>query len=467
MATPRPRLALHWRILIGIVLGTLAGLLINRFWSIETWRSMGVEDSKAYLAWSSVPANADPSTLAKVTRLAVTLNDLVGKLFVRALRFIAIPIVLASLIAGVASLGNPRQLGRVGGRTLAVFLSTGVAAAVLGVALASIVRPGRFVTDATRAAYEAQDVGRAMQAQQTARDLSLRQQLEELITTNPFASLAKGDMLQIVVLAVVIGIGLTLIKPERAAPVLRLCEGIGDVFLELVRLLLHAAPYAAFALIVPVMAAMGFEALTSLAVYAATVIAGLSIILFAFYPAILYVFTPRGNRVTFRRFFRAMAPAQLMAFTSSSSAATLPVTIECTRDRLGVSERITGFVCPLGTTINMDGTALYQAVACAFLAQLYHVDLSAGQLASLVVFATLISIGSPGIPGSSVALMSLALDAFHIPVQGIAIILATDRFLDMCRTIVNISGDAMSAAVVAGLEGELAPDPLARPRASV
>jgi Na+/H+-dicarboxylate symporter len=220
-----------------------------------------------------------------------------------------------------------------------------------------------------------------------------------------------------------------------------------------------AAPYAVFCLIARTAARMGLEVLGALLAYCVVVVVGLAVALLGVYPATLYLLTPRGRRVGFRRFFSAMAPAQLLAFSSSSSSATLPVTMECARDRLGVAERVVSFVVPLGATTNMAGTALYQAVASTFIAQLYGVEMTLAQQATVVLLATLIAVGSPGVPGGSIVMMVIVLEAVGLPTEGIAVILAVDRVLDMCRTVVNVSGDAAAAAVVGAWERDESPNP--------
>jgi len=450
------KLALHWKIVIGLLAGAAVGLALNLWWTDAAWSGVGVHDPAAYLAGRASEANADAGTPAAAARFAVRLNDLVGKLFVRCLRFIAVPIVLFSLIVGVASLGDLRKIGRIGGKTLAMFAATTVLAIVVGITGSQIVRPGLFVPEAQRAQLAAQRSSELASKVSAAAEVSPWKMALELVPQNPFEALAKGEMLQTIVLALTLGIGLTMIPRDRAGAAVSFCEAMADAITKVIELVMLAAPYAVFALIVPVAAGMGLEVLKALAVYSLVVVGGLAVMLLVAYPLILWTLTGRTGRVGYGRFFRAMAPAQLLAFSSSSSNATLPVTIECTHKRLGVSEEITSFVCPLGATINMNGTALYQAVAATFLAQLYGIPLTLGDQVMLVVTATLVSVGSAGVPGASIVLMVVVLQAVHVPAEGIAVILGMDRILDMCRTVVNISGDAMTAAVVASSEGQLA-----------
>lgn len=464
----KTRLALHWRIIIGLALGALAGVLVNRLWTPETWSALGVGDPAAFLAGTPSHANQDAGFAAFSARFVAGATGFVGDLFIRGLRFIAVPIVLFSLIVGVASLGDPRKLGRIGGRTILWFILTTMLAAGIGLAFSNAVEPGgeSFVPAEKReqlaAAQHAAAQQRIAAGTQVREQTSIWQEIVHVVPANPFEALARAQMLQVVFLSVVVGVGLTLIPRNKSEAVVRVCDALQDAFIVLVRLLMHAAPYAVFALIARTVAGLGLDVLAALAVYCAVTIAALATALFGLYPAFLWLFTPPGRRVGFARFFRAMAPAQLLAFSSSSSAATLPVTMECCRDRLGVSDQITSFVCPLGATINMGGTALYQAVAATFIAQLYGIPLTLLDQVTVVLLATLIAVGSPGVPGGSIVMMVIVLEAIGVPPEGIAVILAVDRILDMCRTVVNISGDAAVAAVVAAGEGQLlTPDQLA------
>lgn len=455
----RATLALHWRILIALVLGTVAGLLINVLWTQGTWASLGVNDARAFLAGvtpSDPTANQDAGVAAYAARFIGRATKFIGDLFLQGLRFVAIPIVLFSLVVGVAGLGDPRKLGRLGSRTVGLFFATSFVACLIGLALSTFVKPGSHVDQADRdriVEVFASDAGnRIAAAQTTVKSLSVWDQVVNVVARNPFEAIARGDMLQVVVAAVILGLGLTLIPRESADPVVRVFNGLAEAFLQLVRLLMNAAPIAVFALIAPIIANLGFSVLVALAWYGAVVVAGLATILFVMYPLVLRITVPKANRMPMRTLIRAMSPAQLLAFSSSSSAATLPVTIECCRDRLGVPEDVASFVCPLGATINMDGTAAYQCIAVTFLAQVFGVDLSFMDLATIAGLAILVSIGSPGLPSASIVLMVVVLDAVNVPKEGIALILALDRVLDMCRTVVNVSGDATAAVAVAGME---------------
>lgn len=449
------KLALHWKILIGLMLGAAVGAAVNAWWTPEVWGRLGVGDAKAYLAHAASEANAQSGAGAAAVRFVREATQFVGDLFLRCLRFIAVPIVLFSLIFAVASLGDPRKLGRMGGKTIAIFLFTGFLSAALGVTLASIVSPGIGVAAEVRDNLPGTELNQAAKAAADAGGISGWKMALDAVAVNPFQAIATAQMLQIVVLSIVIGLGLTLIPKEKAQPAIAVCEGFAEAVLRLVQLLMHAAPYAVFALMAGIVGSFGLDVFVALMKFCLVVVGGLALILFVLYPTLTTLLTPRNNRVGWRRFFKAMAPAQLVAFTSSSSAATLPVTMECARDRLGAEEDVASFVCSLGVSFNMDGTALYQAIVVTFLAQLYGVDLSFTDRLLVTILAATLSIGVPGIPGGSLVVMAVVLDYIGVPAQGIAIILAVDRVLDMCRTVVNVSGDAMGTAIVAASEGKL------------
>ncbi len=419
----RFRLALHWQILLGLVAGAVAGSLVN--------------------------ALAGAGGAALVTAYVKP----VGTLFIRLITMIAAPLVLASLVVGAASISDPRKLGRIGGKTLVLYLATTALAITIGLVLANLLRPGAGVPDDVSArlleGYQEQAAARIERAE----DLSVVDQLLALVPTNPFEALATGNMLQIVVFALIVGVALTLIPVAKAEPVIRVFDGFTDVLIKIVELVMRGAPYGVFALIAAVTAEFGFGILGALGWYALAVVLGLALHLFGVYGSMLGLLA-RG-KMSPGRFFRAMASVQLLAFSSSSSAATLPLNMETVRDRLGVSDRVTSFVLPLGATVNMDGTALYQGVAAVFIAQVYGLSLSLADQAAIVLTATLASIGTAAVPGAGIVMLVIVLKAVGVPVEGIALIFGIDRLLDMCRTVVNVTGDATVAVVVAASEHEL------------
>jgi proton glutamate symport protein len=433
----KPRLALHWQIIIGMALGLVVGLGVNL---AQSPLNSLMESSAAAAAVLSFIANA---------------NNFVGDLFLRSLRFIAVPIVLFSLIVGSSSLNDLKKLSRIGGRTIAIYLATTAVAITVGLLFANVAKPGTWLSPGLRdsLAAEASAAVSGKVAAAVAPDAWAT--LLNIVPKNPFTALASGNMLQVVFLALAVGAALTLIPKEKADPIIAFADGLTDVIIKLVHAVMLAAPIAVFCLIAKVMATMGLEVLQALLVYSLTVMAGLATMTFFVYPAILKLFTG----VSIPRFFKAIAPAQLLAFSSSSSSATLPVTMECVDERLGAGEDVTSFVVPLGATINMDGTALYQGVAALFIAQLYGIDLGFGAQLTIVLTATLASVGTAGVPGVGLIMLVIVLQAVGIPDDamkgGIAIIFGVDRLLDMCRTTTNVTGDCMVATVVAHSEGDL------------
>ncbi|MEL6739181.1 MAG: dicarboxylate/amino acid:cation symporter, partial [Planctomycetota bacterium] len=333
--------------------------------------------------------SADPSDeatfVADVARFVRNANAFIGDLFMRLLGFIAVPIVLFSLIAGVASLNDTAKLGRIGGKTIGIYLATTAVAITVGLLAANVVGPGRGFPEELReslressAADASTRIGNA-QDRPTTWDVLL-----DVVPQNPFTALATTEMLQVVFAALMVGIGLTMLPKAQAAPVVRISETMTEVVIKVVHLILIIAPYAVFSLIVEVLADLGLPVLGSLAKYCLTVVGGLAFMMFVVYPLVLRVLTP----VRYRRFFGAISPAQLLAFSSASSGATLPVTMECCEERLGVREEVNSFVLPIGATINMDGTALYQGVAAVFIAQMYGMDLTIGEQLTIVLTAT-------------------------------------------------------------------------------
>ena len=414
------RLGLHWQILIGLAAGALLGGLAGGLGGAE-----------------AVTTYVRP----------------VGTLFIRLLTMIAAPLVLASLIVGAASISDPRKLGRIGGKTLALYLGTTALAITLGLVLAVLLRPGAGVSAEMSARLLANYQEQATVRIERAEGVSFIDQLLALVPTNPFEALATGNMLQIVVFALIVGIALTLIPATKAEPVTRFFDGFTDVLIKIVELVMRIAPYGVFALIAAVTAEFGFEVLGALGWYALVVVLGLLLHMVLVYGGLLTLLVRR--KMPIGRFLRAMGSVQLLAFSSSSSAATLPLNMETARDRLGVSERVTSFVLPLGATVNMDGTALYQGVAAIFIAQVYGLGLSLADQVTIVLTATLASIGTAAVPGAGLVMLVIVLKAVGVPVEGIALIFGIDRLLDMCRTVVNVTGDATVAVVVAASEGEL------------
>lgn len=375
-----------------------------------------------------------------------------GDAFIRLISLIVVPLVFASLLVGVASLDDVRKLGRIGGKTIFFYLFTTAAAITIGLVLANTFRPGKGLpAETTEQLMQNYQAEAAQRIEQALEKPSLAEVLLDIIPTNPVRSFAEGDMLQIIFFALVFGITLTLISPERSRPVITFFSGVNDAMIRLVDVIMELAPYGVFALIAAIIAEFGMGILMTLIKYSAVVIAGLLIHVSVVYPALLKTFT----KISICKFFWGIRPAQLIAFSSSSSSATLPVTMECAEERLGVPNQIASFVLPLGATINMDGTALYQGVAAVFIAQVFGMDLNIGQQLTVILTATLASIGAAGVPGVGMITLALVLKTIGVPLEGIALILGVDRILDMCRTTVNITGDAACSVVISATEGEL------------
>jgi len=445
-------LALHWKILIGLVLGVVVGLAINTMWDASTWNSMGVGDPAAWVEGTpDIAANADANLAAHGARFVRNLNGFIGDLFMRGLRFIAVPIVIFSLIVGASSLNDLSKLSRIGGKTIGIYLVTTALAISVGLLFANIVKPGTFVSEETRDGFVAQFGDQANAKVAAAQAPDIWDTVLNIVPKNPFNAIAQGNMLQVVFASLLVGIALTLIKREKAMVVIRFFDAMTDVIIKVVEIVLMIAPYAVFALIVDQIAELGLDILGSLAVYCLVVVAGLATMAFVVYPI---GFKLLGG-LPYGRFFKAISPAQLLAFSSASSSATLPVTMECCEQRLGIKEEVSAFVLPIGATINMDGTALYQGVAAVFIAQLYGMDLTIADQLTIVLTATLASIGTAGVPGVGMIMLVIVLESVGIPLEGIAVILGVDRILDMCRTSCNVTGDCMVCAVVASSEGAI------------
>ncbi len=376
----------------------------------------------------------------------------VGKLFIRLIRMVVVPLVFSSLFVGTASLGNVRKLGRIGLKTITYYLCTTAIAITIGLALGNIFKPGKAIDASTRtdlmASYEEETAGRLDFA---GKKPGVIETITRIVPDNPIESLAEENMLQIIFFALIFGIAVTLIPDSRGRPVIEFFEAVSEGMIQLVHIVMKMAPIGVLALIAAVVGRFGTDILLSLIRYSLVVLAGLVVHAVAIYSTAVRVF----SGISPVDFFRAIRPAQLIAFSTSSSNATLPVTMECVEENLGVSGEISSFVLPLGATINMDGTALYQGVAAIFIAQVYGISLSVGNQLTIVLMATLASIGAAGVPGIGIITLAMVLETIGLPLEGIALVLGVDRLLDMCRTAVNITGDASAAVVVAASEGDL------------
>ena len=424
--TASRKLALHWRILGAMGLGLGAGLAAAQ---------LGAAD---FVAESIAP---------------------LGTLFLNLLKMVAVPLVLFSLVAGVASLDDTSKVGRIGGKTVALYLGTTAIAISIGLVVANIVQPGSGITEATRenllAASGEAAAAKIAEATSASEGVGLAGFLLSLVPSNPFAALAKPEMLQVVFFALILGVALTRLSSSAAKPVVEVFQRLSDAIIEIVHLVMGVAPIGVFALIAGVIADLGKdpeqlqEVGGALLSYMATVVLALVLHAVLVYSTLIGVFT----KVPLKRFLKAMMPAQLLAFSTSSSAATLPVTIQCVEKGVGVDEEASSFVLPLGATINMDGTGLYQGVAAVFIATVYGIDLTLGQQLQIVLTAALASIGTAAVPGVGIVMLIIVLRQIGLPPEGIGLILAVDRPLDMCRTVLNITGDSTVCTVVAQSEG--------------
>lgn len=411
---------------------------------------------EAWLRIDSKPLPGGGFSLSPVpiSRLGDTLISWlrpVGTLFLRLIQMVIVPLVFASLLVGVASLGDIRKLGRLGGKTLGLYLTTTAIAVTIGLLCARTIRPGAFIHAADRAALLAQ-FGAAAGAQvaAAAEAPSVIDTLLAIIPTNPVASLTHGDMLQIIFFAVLLGIALTMLGPDVSKPVILVFDAIQQAMIVLIHMIMTIAPFGVAALVAEVVGMSGLSILQALLVYSLTVLIGLTLHAGVVYGGVVRLL----GKIPWVTFMRAARPAQLIAFSTSSSSATLPVSMECAQQNLGVSRSVSSFVLPLGSTVNMDGTALYQGVAALFIAQVFQLDLSVGAQLSIVLTATMASIGAAGVPGAGMVTLAMVLTATGIPTVGLALILGVDRILDMFRTAVNVTGDLAVAAAVAASEGE-------------
>ena len=418
-------LALHWKILIGMISGILFGL----FAAHNEWDGF-VKD------W------IEPF----------------GTIFVNALKLIAVPLILASLIKGVSDLRDISSFSRMGGRTIALYLFTTVVAVTTGLLIANVVGPGNGFSEETRIALAGNpDSVKALEKTQatveTQKDKGPLQALVDVVPDNIVGAAAvNSSMLQVIFFAIFFGIGLILTDEKSATPVKNFFDGLNVVILKMIDLIMLAAPFGVFALLAAqVTATPTSDVLIALLKYSLCVVGGLAFMVFVFYPTLVVMFTGRS----YPFFLRGISPAQLLAFSTSSSAATLPVTMERVEEHLGVEPEVASFVLPIGATVNMDGTSLYQSVAAVFIAQAYGMDLDLSQQLQIVLTATLASIGSAAVPGAGMVMLVIVMAAAKIPVEGLALIVAVDRILDMCRTTVNVTGDAVVAMLVAKSVGKL------------
>ena len=423
------KLPLHLQIIIGLVLGLAYGILS----SLSGWSSFTSDWIAPF-----------------------------GTIFINLLKLIAVPLVLCSLITGVASLSDLKKLSRIGGKTIAIYLFTTTIAVTLGLVLVNTMQPGNQVPEDMKIQLQETYRDKAELRAGSAQEVKERgplQPIVDMVPSNVFQSATSNrNMLQIVFVAILMGIGLIQIPEKKSKPVLAIFEGLNDVIVKLVDIIMLMAPIGVFSLIAQTINKVAgndlgqvLELLSALGFYMLTVIIGLVVHASLTYNGILKIY----SSMPLSFFYRGIAPAQLLAFSTSSSGATLPVTMERCEDELGVSEEVSSFVLPLGATVNMDGTALYQSVAAVFIAQTLGMELTLVDQLTIVLTAVLASIGSAAVPGAGVIMLVIVLEAIGVPSAGIALILGVDRILDMMRTVVNVTGDASVAVAVASTEDQL------------
>lgn len=462
--TEKKKLALHWKIIIGMVLGIIWALISS---------SMG---------WS---------------QFTIDWIDPFGAIFINLLKLIAVPLVLLSIISGISNLGDTVSLGKLGGKTLLIFVMTSFFAISVGLILVNTINPGGRIDQASlienRLNYELwatsqgheikdgvyyhqmpehkervqqikgnidestsnQDLQKRMEAAEQMKEAGPLQMLVDIVPENFFFSLSNNTlMLQIIFFGIFFSVALLFIPKEQSGPVIQFINGFLAVFLKMVDFVMQAAPFFVFALLAGVVSKMAgddvskvIEIFKGLSWYTLTVLLGLLLLIFVFYPLAASLFS---KKITYKSFLKGISPAQALAFSTSSSAATLPVTMECIEKNLGVDKKISSFVLPIGATINMDGTSLYQAIAVVFLAQMHMIDLTMSQQLIIVITATLASIGAAPVPSAGLVMLIIIMESVGLNPAWIAIIFPVDRILDMVRTVVNITGDTLVCTLVAG-----------------
>lgn len=410
------KIALHWQIIIGMVLGVVFGLFFLNF-------SWGKE-------------------------FVINWIKPFGTIFINSLKLIAVPLILASLIKGVSDLKDLSKLSSMGGVTIATYIFTTMMAVSIGLIAVNIIEPGNFIAEETREqlvnAYSS-NANEKIDVANDQKSLGPLQPLVDMVPSNIFDAASNNrNMLQVIFFAIIFGISMILIPPKKSLPIKNFFDSLNEVILKIIDLIMLCAPYGVFALLAAIIVeSPSMDLFKALGLYSLTVLFGL-VLLICIYIIIVKVFIGKGPSY----FLNGISPAQLLAFSTSSSAATLPVTMERVKDHLDVKEEVSSFVLPIGATINMDGSALYQAVAAVFIAQAFGLDLSLAAQLGIVTTATLASIGSAAVPGAGMVMLIIVLSQAGIPEIGLALIFAVDRPLDMCRTVVNVTGDATVSMLV-------------------
>ncbi|HBB91215.1 MAG: glutamate:proton symporter [Bacteroidetes bacterium GWF2_49_14] len=381
-----------------------------------------------------------------------------GTVFLNLLKLIAVPLVFVSLVKGIYGLDNINRLRAMGFKTIGLYVATTVASIIIGLALVNTIKPGNTFPKGKQIEFQDQYSKNISEKQTAATEISNQSPLQFIVDMVPEnivkATTDNSKMLQIILFALLFGIAMILLPVKAIQPVKDFIDSLNEIVLKLIDIIMLAAPYGVFALLSALVVdfAGDLDVFTSLGLYFVTVLLGIFLILVVLYPIYLKIFVRKAN---IGKFFKGILPAQMVAFSTSSSAATLPVTMKQTTEELGVDHEVANFVLPVGVTINMNGTSCYQAIAAVFIAQVYGIDLTMGQQLIIVLTALLAAIGSPGVPGGSIVMLIIVLTSAGIPVEGLALILGVDRPLDMFRTIANITGDSATSVIVAKSEGLL------------
>lgn len=418
----KKKLALHWKILIGMTIGIIYGLLASK----SGWIDFTSDYIKPF-----------------------------GTIFINLLKLIAMPLILFSLISGIGNLKDISKLSSMGLKTITFYIFTTVVAITIGLVLVNLIDPGASFPKADQAKFTQMYSSQVEAKQQSAAVMEEESPLQfivDLVPSNIIGAASDNtNMLQIIFFSIFIGIAIVLLPEDKTKPVRDFFNSMNQVILKVIDIIMEFAPIGVFALLGTIIVDMKGDVtlFKALGLYAVTVVFGLLILIFGFYPILVKSFT----KIKLSTFYKGIAPAQLLAFSTSSSAATLPVTMECCEKNLKVSNQVSSFVLPIGATINMDGTSLYQAVAAVFIASAFGMDLDFGQQLTIVLTATMASIGSAAVPGAGIVMLVIVLTAIGVPSEGIALIFAVDRPLDMLRTTVNVTGDSTIASIIHRFEG--------------
>jgi Na+/H+-dicarboxylate symporter len=415
-AADRGGMPLHTKMLIGFVVGVGAGLAANLLVGEAAW----------------------------LEALIRYVTDPVGQLFLRLLFMLVIPLVFSALVLGVVEIGDPSSLGRIGTKTLLWVLAVTAFAVTIGLVMVNVLKPGTGLPPEVGQELLATASDQATKIAQQREGVSGIDVLLNIVPRNPVAAAANGDLIAVMFFALMFGIAATVLRTEGTRSFVSAVQGVYDICLRLIEWVISLAPYAVAALLFSITAKLGIDVLVQLARYVGTVIAALALHFFVVFPLLLRALGGMGPRT----FFRAAEPALLTAFSTSSSSATLPTTLMTAEERLGVPRRVSRFVCTLGATANMNGTALFEGITVLFLAQFFGVELGFGQQVLVLVMCILGSIGAAGVPGGSLPVIAMILVMFGIPPEGIGLILGVDRLLDMCRTVVNVGGDLVGSVVI-------------------